>query len=85
MRVNFSGINNICVFGGKRCSHREQDACSDFVNFDDLPARSSKMLLEGRVCAYVHMDECACIVSVLLYCVIPKKMSPIKSIMIKTY
>jgi hypothetical protein len=41
----FSGFNGVCAFSGRRRSRRQRDACGDFVNLEDLPAQSSKMLL----------------------------------------
>ena len=34
-----------CTFSGKRCSHRQRDVCGDFINLENLLARSSKMLI----------------------------------------
>jgi hypothetical protein len=51
--ANFSGFNGVCAFSGSRRSRRQRGACGDFVNLDDLPAQSSKMLLGvGFACVY---------------------------------
>jgi hypothetical protein len=38
---------------GRRRSRRQRCVCGDFVNLEDLPAQSSKMLLRvGFACVY---------------------------------
>ena len=41
----YSRILRRRAFSGRRCSHRQRGACGDFVNLEDLPAQSSKMLI----------------------------------------
>jgi hypothetical protein len=51
--ANFSGFNGLCAFSGWRRSRRQRGACGDFVNLEDLPAQSSKILLGiGFACVY---------------------------------
>jgi hypothetical protein len=45
VRANFSGFNNVCAFSGRRRSRRQRDACGDFINLENLPAQSSKMII----------------------------------------
>jgi hypothetical protein len=45
VRANFSGFNGVCAFSGRRRSRRQRGACGDFVNLEDFPAQSLKMLL----------------------------------------
>jgi hypothetical protein len=45
MARNLSGFNGVCFFSGRRRSCCQRGACGDFVNLEDLPAQSSKMLL----------------------------------------
>jgi hypothetical protein len=40
-------INDVCAFSGKRRSRRQRGTSGEFVNLEDLPVRSSKMLLVG--------------------------------------
>jgi hypothetical protein len=50
---DFSGFNGVCAFSGRRRSRRRRGACGDFVNLEDLPVQSSKMLLGvGFACVY---------------------------------
>ena len=49
----YSGILRRCAFSGRRCSRRQWGAYGDFVNLEDLPAQSSKMLI-GIEFAYVY-------------------------------
>jgi hypothetical protein len=53
MGANFSGFNGVCAFSDMRRTRRQRGACGDFVNLEDLPAQSSKMLLwVGFECVY---------------------------------
>jgi hypothetical protein len=38
--ANFSGFNDVYAFSGRRRSRRQQGACGDFVNLEDLSAQS---------------------------------------------
>jgi hypothetical protein len=62
-RVSHS-VNDVCAFSGRWLSHRQRDACGDFVSLEDLSVQSSKMLLGVGLHTCVHRDECACVVSV---------------------
>jgi hypothetical protein len=64
MRANFSGVNGVCAFSGRRRSRRQRGACGDFVNLEDLPAQSSKMLLGVWLRACIHRDEYTYVVRV---------------------
>ena len=44
-RNKYSGISRCCAFSDRRRSRRQRGACGDFVNLEDLPAQSSKMLI----------------------------------------
>ncbi|KAL6598793.1 hypothetical protein ACP70R_046053 [Stipagrostis hirtigluma subsp. patula] len=41
----FSRIYRHCAFSGRRRARRQRGASGDFVNIEDLPAQSSKMLI----------------------------------------
>ena len=41
-----------CALSGRQRSRRQRGVCGDFVNLEDLPAQSSKMLIEVGL-AYV--------------------------------
>ena len=41
-------------WSGRRRSRRQRGACGDFVNFEDLPAQSSKMLIGVGLRTCVH-------------------------------
>ena len=53
MGANFLGFNDISAFSGRRRGRRQRGASGDFVNLEDLPAQSSKMLI-GVGFAYVR-------------------------------
>jgi hypothetical protein len=62
--ANFSEFNGACAFRGRRRFRRQRGVCGDFVNLEDLPTRSSKMLLGVGFRACIHRDECTYVVSV---------------------
>jgi hypothetical protein len=69
--ANFSRFNGVCAFSGRRHYRRQRVACGDFVNLEDLPAQSSKMLLGGRVCVRVFIEMSVRALLVFpMYCVI---------------
>ena len=49
-------VERCCAFSGKRCSRRQRGACGDIVNLEDLPARSSKVLIGIDLHTCVHRD-----------------------------
>lgn len=57
MGANFSGFNGIVL------SRVGRDARGDFVNLQDLPAQSSKMLIDiGFTCVFIGVSVRACAV-----------------------
>jgi hypothetical protein len=49
----YSRIYRRCTFSGRRYSHRQRCVYGDFVNLKDLPAQSSKMLIDvGFACVH---------------------------------
>ena len=45
-------------FNGRRRFRQQRGAYGDFVNIEDLPAQSSKMLIWVGLQSDVHRDEC---------------------------
>ena len=73
MGVNILEFNSVIL--SVVDSHRQLGDCSDFVNFEDLPTHSSKMLIEigfAYVCSYIAESVRVLLISEL-YRVIIKK------------
>ena len=69
--MNIIGFNDI--ISDRRRSCRQRDVCGDLVNFEDLTAQSSYILIEVWF-AYI-CSECMCIMRSELYCAIKKTQS----------
>ena len=46
IEANILEFNSICAISGRRRFHQQRGICDDFVNLEDLPTHSSKMLIE---------------------------------------
>ena len=42
----YSGISRRCALSGRQRYRRQRDACGDFVNLENLPTQSLKMLIK---------------------------------------
>ena len=57
MGANFLGFNGVCAFSGMRRFRRQQSACGDFVNLENLPAQSLGGAHRGSVaCVFIVMS-----------------------------
>ena len=75
MGVNILEFNSVIL--SVVDSHRQLGDCSDFVNFEDLPAHSSKILIGigfAYVCSYIAESVRVLLISEL-YRVIIKKLN----------
>ena len=65
MGANILEFNSVVLSIVSDIPRRQRDAYGDFINLENLPSQSSKILIEGRVCVHVFIGcECACVVSV---------------------
>ena len=69
----FQDLKGVALFSGRRCSHRQRDACGDFVNLKICRLSPSEVLIgvgfafrgahRGRICVrvFIGVSTRACV------------------------